>query len=151
MNTDQFLLDLKYKFKEYFPHGYFSYSMSQLGGETYFIHIGLIGDSNDCSNGIRQNDPALTMFSLDGFTIECPYGAGLYCNPEPNTHYAMSRRKIGFRKATKKSYEELLVYMDKYFQKMRQVVNENKQDIYEVEKYDSKYLNAPTKLDKALQ
>jgi hypothetical protein len=158
MNLEEFNQKLELTYKKYFPHGYFFTSKSAMFEEknpTYFYRIGLIGDTKDCSFNIRENDPGNAILKLNGFTIDTITGIGIYCTPdkskEEEKYLAMSYRKAGFRKATKKSYEEVLIYMDKFFQKYRQFINDNAKDIYQVSEYDIKYIRESYPLEKALR
>lgn len=133
MEITEFTQKLEETFKKHFPNGFFKATKSALFDEknpTMFYSIGLIGKEEHCSFRIRENDPAYTIFRLDGLTLDTITGTGLYCNPEKGSHYAMDRRKIPFRKTTKKNYDDLLKSMDKYFEKMHQFIQENKKDVY---------------------
>jgi hypothetical protein len=158
MELSQFNQKLEQSFKKYFPHGYFYISKSALFDEnnpTYFYRIGLIGETKDCSMHIRENDPMNSIFELNGLTIDTITGVGLYCTPDksnPKEKYnAMSFRKAGFRKATKKNLEEVLNYMDKFFMKLRQFVDENGKDIYHVETYPEYYIRQEFPLEKVMR
>jgi hypothetical protein len=153
MNQEQFIEKMEQAFRTYFPFGHFVMKERQHildHGRYLSLSIGLIQNVNDCSSRIRDNDPAHGIFSIEGFAIEDIKGHSLSCIPE-NSYYAMSHRKFGFRKAKKKSYEELLAYMANYFKKMRVFVDQNKDDIYHVADYDKRYINAPTKLEQVLK
>jgi hypothetical protein len=147
MELQEFNEKLEQTFKKYFPHGYFHTSKSALfdeDGPTFFYRIGLIGNTRDCSNNIRENDPMNSIFKINGFTIDNITGFGIYCTPDRNNpkekYLAMTRRKMNFRKTTKKNLEEVLKYMDKVFQSARQFINENAKDIYHVNEYPEHYI-----------
>ncbi len=64
----------------------------------------------------------------------------------------MKNRKIPFRKATKKSYEDVLKYMGTYFERMYQFIQDNKQDVYGgLDRYPEIYFRKVSKLEKALK
>jgi hypothetical protein len=152
MDKQEFKTQLEQLYKSYFPYGYFHTSEGVLGGETLFFRIGLIGDVNHCPHKIQDNDPARAIFRLDNYTIDTITGTRFSCIPVPGTYYAMECRKIPFRKATKKSYEEILKYMDMYFDRMSQFIQDNKQDVYGgLEQYPEIYFRKVSKLEKALK
>lgn len=159
MNIEEFNQSLETLFKKYFPHGYFHTSKSALFDEenpTYFYRIGLIGETKHCVSTIRENDPMNAIFKVQGTTIDTITGLGLYCKPDrdnPKEKYnAMSRRKMTFfRKTTKKSLQDILIYMDKTFQKMREFINENGKDISQVEYYPEYYIREAFPLEKAMR
>lgn len=158
MELTEFNEKLEQTFKKYFPHGYFDIGKSALFDETsptYFYRIGLIGSDKDVSNNIRENDPMNAIFKLHNLTIDTITGLGIYCTPnrenEAEKYNAMTRRKMKFfRKTKKKSLQDILIYMDKTFQKMREFINEHGKDIIHVSDYPEYYIRDAYPLEKAL-
>ena len=125
-------------FLDKFPNGYFAENNGSLGSNHSFIRLGLIGKTELCANKIRENDPMHTVLSIeqieDQFIVKMVTG-GLSLNPEKDSYYAMNTVKLPFRKFTAKNEKDLLNKMDKFFDKLRLFVDENKAEIYRVEQY----------------
>jgi hypothetical protein len=151
--------ELERVYKAKFPHGYFRASHGALGGfSTMFIKVGLVGEDRDCAHGIRDNDIGHGLFSLTGcdkdgnfsgvpFVMETMFHS-LTVKPK-NPYHALGFESFKFRKTTKKTSEELVKAWEKYINKCFDIVQENKDNIYNVEKYDMKYIS-PMKIDQVL-
>lgn len=130
-------------FKSIFPNGYINVSNGVLGGDSLYITVGLIANREDCSNGIRENDPMISNFVLTGTVLESGLrGASLSVKPEVGSYLAMGRVKFNFRKIKGKDEADMLNKWALFLSKARQeVINQrNANNIYGQEKIKPEYL-----------
>lgn len=133
-------MSIQQLFLDKFPNGYFAESEGVLQDVNHhgFIRLGLIGKTELCANKIRENDPMHTLLSIEQtgeqFTVKLVAG-GLSLNPEKGSYLAMNTIKLPFRKFTAKSKKELENKMDNFFDKLLQLVESYKTEIYRVEQY----------------
>lgn len=128
--------------KKYFPNSYaasnFSKSMS-LWSITF--QFGLIGDKSDVPNGIRRNDPVDHLFNIyvteSGYEVSALIG-GLATNPEEGSYLAIRNVKTPFRK-TKGDVKKIEKTFDTFFKRLKKLVDDNKDNIYGVDKIKDKY------------
>ena len=136
--SGEYKMTIEQLFLNKFPNGYFAENSASLGKNYSFIRLGLIGKTELCANKIRENDPMHTLLSIEQtgeqFTVKLVAG-GLSLNPEKGSYLAMNTIKLPFRKFTAKNEKDLLNKMDKFFDKLRSFVDENKAEIYRVEQY----------------
>ncbi len=146
--ADQFILNAQEAFHKRFPNGYFNgRAMRQIGDPHIVLALGLIGDLNDCSNSIRDNDPMYFKFMIysDG-EFENPKNemktltGCLYIKPDADSYYAMQRVKVPFRKATN-SLDKLENNFNKFLDRLVTTVKENQDRIISVERIPKKYFD----------
>jgi len=124
-------------FKTQFPKGYCRIRQSKgLSGEQITISIGLVNDINIVTAKIRENDPMFHKFliSLDGETLESTLIQGSLAVKPIDQFYVMNHVKTGFRKTTGDANKVVKTY-DKFFAKLKTLVNEQGNNIYKSEQY----------------
>jgi len=133
-----FIDQLKSSFLTQFPNGYCNIGV-QKGGlmpGTIGISIGLVGDLDVVSNGIRENDPMMhkfLIFNKNGvLSAELCHGS-LKVKPT-SKYYAMESVKTGFRKTTGDQAKLLRMYT-KFFSKLKNTVIEQGDNIYKSDIY----------------
>ena len=148
MTPQEIIESIKLDYLNNFPNGYFSaYYKNDWLGNRIVVKIGLIANVEDCSSRIRDNDVGHGYFQIslnasnDQFVMEAPHGHNLTCVPDPKTFNALSFRRLGFRKTTKKTEKDVINHMNKYFTNFKQFVKENKKDIYRLDSYPTKYFD----------
>jgi hypothetical protein len=134
--------DLESVAKKYFPNGFAATSFStSFNIPAITFQFGMISDKADVSNGIRLNDPADHMFMIslanDGFEAKMLRGS-ISTNPEKGSHMAMGRIKSPFRK-TKGDSKKMLKTFDTFFQRLKKLIADNKDNIYRSDKIKDKY------------
>ena len=144
----EFLKNTEVAFRKQFPNGYFYADAGiQFGHAGMTIRLGLIEDQKDCPNNIRQNDPMYHVFSVYSNTTDLKNDklefsslqSGISVKPEPGSYMAMGRVKTKPR-ALKGDISKIEKALDKFYVTLRKLFDENKENIYGVEKYDTKYL-----------
>lgn len=145
---ETFKAQLESSFRSFFPLGYFRAHFSTGFLTSITVRFGLIGEQSDVSNNIRENDPMYHVIIVRGFSddgvagqkleAESAVGGSISVNPPKNSHLAMGREKIGWRKKTD-SPEKVLKHFDKYFEKMRKAMKKHESDIYNRKIYPDKY------------
>jgi len=140
---------LKSNFYKIFPNGKIGASIySGIGDPVFSITFVLIGNDNDQSNRIIDNDPVITKFishlpmvhpTKDTvFQIERLMG-DLYVQPPENSFLAMGRVKLPYRKSTGTMTKQIQ-NLTKYFKFVGQSVLDNKDNLAKKD-IDKKYLN----------
>jgi hypothetical protein len=69
-------------------------------------------------------------FIKDKIVAELSVGGGIKVDPEPGSHMAFGRVKIGWRKKTA-TPEKMIKGMQDYFKKMKKTLNDNRDRIPE--------------------
>lgn len=144
MNRKEFGQFLAQEFKLRFPNGYTAMQTSDnFGLKTLYFSLGMVGNLVDCPNRIRENDPMLHMFSIDfrddqKIVSEIMSHNGLMVEPIEQ-YLAMSKVKTKFRKKTG-NIEKQKKHFVKWFDSLEQIFSENKENIYNVKRYNEKYL-----------
>jgi hypothetical protein len=133
-----FINDVEHSFKKQFPKGYFNAFMDQgLSGNMINVRCGLIGDLNDVSHKIRQNDPMYHqwLIFLSGDNMEVSYlQGGLDLKPDAGSYLAIKRLKTGFRQFTGDEKKATKAF-DKFFVKLRGLVDENNGSLFNRDMY----------------
>lgn len=143
-NIQATIENVEASFKNIFPNGFILVRVRAGLGEPYLcVDLGLIGDINDVSHCIRENDPLYTSLMGHNVSDVVPFQietlqSGLSCNPEEGSHYAMSRVKTAYRKTTN-DLAKAEKNLEKYFKKIAKIVKDNQDNIYGVENIDPKY------------
>lgn len=147
MTREDFLTKAKEDFKRVFPNGYIqAYISKGIGPDSITIRFGLIENEKELTSNIRENDPLYTIVSIyPKITLEDSYSeittlqSGLKINPTEK-YFAMGRVKTAIRKS-KGDLDKLSKTLNEYFKKVAKIVQENKENIYQFSKYDSKYFD----------
>lgn len=129
--------------KDKFPNAYVSASYSDRFCESIGVRFGLIGDDADLPWKIRQNDPLHTIFNIfvsgdDSYEAKILTG-GLSVNPPEGSYLAMEHVKVPFRK-TKGDEKRVIKAFERFADRAANVVRENKENIYQVDRVPAKYL-----------
>jgi hypothetical protein len=129
--------EIKTSFLNQFPKGYCGIRETKgLSGDMISITIGLVGNINDVTSKIRENDPMLhkfLIFNENGILSAESVCGRLDINPIEK-FYAMSGIKTGFRKTTGNP-EKIAKMYAKWFSKLKTIVEENKENIYNADLY----------------
>jgi len=143
ISTDEeLMLEIEREFKKKFPFGFFSITKRNMFGSPVIgISLGLIGDVNELTSKIRDNDPMFHSFLID-LKAENKYESrnnrgSLSVNPKER-HLAMSSVKTSMRKTSGDANKILKAYIT-FFAKLKKIVKENESDIYSRDKYSDKY------------
>jgi hypothetical protein len=72
----------------------------------------------------------------DGWVAELVQGSLMVKPNQP--HFAMSRIKTGWRRV-KGDHKRIVAGFERFFTRLKKTVHDNKDQIYRVEKYDSRY------------
>ena len=131
------MTEIQTSFLDVFPKGYCVVNkFNGLTDNTISITIGLVGDINDVTSKIRENDPMLHKFLIfdnNGILSAESVSGRLDINPLEK-YYAMSGLKTGFRKTTGNP-EKIVKMYSKWFSKLKSIVEENKENIYKADLY----------------
>lgn len=148
-DTQKLMDSIEKEFKKNFPNGFADVRLTRIIGNPFIsISFGLIGSINDVSNKIRENDPALHYFHIEGLSSEGgltdsmevrKVTGSLKVKPEKDSHMAMGRVKIPFRKF-KGDASKIESGFVREIKKIRDTVKKHKDDIYDVDDIDKKYL-----------
>lgn len=130
-------------FKTYFPNGYVHTHYSTNISDVIYVSIGLIGDIDWVTNNIRHNDPMLHSFCVfinsDGkYEARISHGS-LKVKPEPGSYLAMDSVKTPWRKTMGDGVKVLKAF-DRFFGRLVKIVDDEKDNIYDVEKIPAKFL-----------
>jgi hypothetical protein len=144
--SPDFVSTLERLFKQQFPNGFFhsdrKRSLGGGGGDYLVVSLGMIGDIADVPNKIRRNDPlfhSIMINGIDSDVIDATSNVGsLMVNPTER-HMAMGSIKTKFRKL-RGDQKQVEIGFDRFFKKLRMIVDDNKADIYHVDSIDKKYL-----------
>lgn len=145
MTRDEFVSRIEKSFLKYFPNGELHSSGSALGGDKSIFFYGALGGWKVT----RQNDPlSIDAWIHDGvdenglmkdkITLEWN-SSSLSVNPPEGSYLVMDSVKLGFRKKSG-TPEQVLKAIDNSFKKAAKIVKENIDNIYGVDKIDSKHL-----------
>jgi hypothetical protein len=151
MNAAQFVEDVKATFHKYFPNGYSHASKYCLGGGVHF-NFGLIGDLNDVSSRIRENDVMKISFGIHdniifGSEIDIEgkliveFSSAVVKVLPKEKYYAMSNEKIAVRKINN-TPEKIIAKLDQYFKEALAIVQREAgcNNIYSQDRIPVKYL-----------
>lgn len=127
-------------FKNVFPNGWIdrgSFNDTVMG-----LDFGLIGDIKQLTNRTRSNDPMYHAFLIHkvgngSYTLSLTSG-GLNVLPESGKNLVMSRLKTGFRKLSGSS-EKISSGFSAFLIRLKQIVADNKSNVYRRERYDDKF------------
>ena len=126
-------------FKTQFPKGFITFrNRKGLSGQIVEMAIGLIGDVNDVSHKIRENDPMFHHWIIfpKGDNMEVSYlQGGLDLHPDAGSYLAIKRIKTGFRQFTGDE-QKIIKSFDKFFIKLRKLVDENKDQLFNLTMYE---------------
>jgi hypothetical protein len=142
MTVDDFCKNLESAIKKVFPKSYVNCKASTNLGASIHLSFALGKDKTEFGNGIIENDVLFHRFMIgwnsfaeghfikDKIVSELSVGGGLKVDPEPGSHMAFGRVKIGWRKKTA-TPEKMIKGMQDYFKKVRKVLTDNKDRIPE--------------------
>lgn len=145
--------EIKKDFYKVFPNGFIHADISRIVGSPHlYIELRLIGDREDQTNKIVDNDPM--HHKLMGHFASSDYYAehqlddkieltslmsGISIDPPKDSYLAMGRVKTPFRKSTM-SIAKQVPKLKKYFSKLGKLVLDNKDNLYKKDIKD-KYLD----------
>lgn len=144
MTRDEFVSQLDSAFKKHFPNGEFMIRGGAIGGDDTIFFDGMIGGytvtrhNDNLSFRGSLHDCCVDGIMNDRIQLEWS-GASISLKPQPDSYYAMDNVKIGLRKITN-TPEKVIASFKKAVQKAAKLVIENKENLYQVEKTDAKYL-----------
>ena len=140
MAYQDLLTQIEGSFKLQFPNGYIKTHQGTgfSGYTTLTVDLGLIGNLDDVSNKIRHNDPMHHKFMMfvngDNHLEVETLISGLSLKPEAGSFLAMNTIKTGFRKI-KGDKAKVNRAFDRFFVKLKSMVEENHENIFNAEKY----------------
>ena len=147
--AEKLIEDFGIKFKKVFPNGFYRGSVQNRFGEPFIsLSLGLIDNLTDVSSKIRDNDPMFHSIIIhsnnkDGFSSDTnelvPLRGGIYVNPDEGSYLVMKNVKTKLRKA-KGSIDKISKHLIKWVDTLKDIVEENKENIYGADKIDKKYL-----------
>ena len=147
--AEKLIEDFGIKFKKAFPNGFYRGSVQNRFGEPFIsLSLGLIDNLKDVSSTIRDNDPMFHSIIIhsnnkDGFSLDTnelvPLRGGIYVNPDEGSYLVMQNVKTKLRKA-KGSIDKISKHLIKWVDTLKDIFEENKENIYGVDKIDKKYL-----------
>jgi hypothetical protein len=119
------------EYKAIFPNSHAKAHPASFG-TTAFLDT-YIGTPATWSNGIRQNDPAWCMFTINKiapheFEITSSVGR-LSVKPREGSYLAMESVKLPFRKKTG-NINKIIPQMIKHFENMKQIIKDNSDNVY---------------------
>ena len=132
------IYEIEKSFKAQFPYGWFKARDVILGGRTTFINVGIV-PINEVPNGILQNDPMFSTFSIDECNVIEHQNGCLSVDPEPGSYLAIGLVKTNLRKKKAKSEEDVVKTFDNYFKKVKKIVSENADKVYGRDRYSKNY------------
>ena len=143
---NKFLNNIENMFRKQFPNGYFSGNVSKgFAGLSISFRFGLGYQLNN----IIENDPllhkVLIFVNNDDITtadnMEMRFSGLMYVKPLPNTHYAMSTIKTGTSDMKKgASIEKIEKRFKGWFPKLRNIFDENKGNLLDLDKIPAELL-----------
>lgn len=130
---------------KYFKNGTARISPAALGSDTFFLTFFMIGSKEDQDSNIWENDPLMTRLVVEQisegqFAVERMQG-DLFVKPPEDSHLAMGRVKIAFRKF-KGDEKKVTASLDKYVKRARGIFDDNRDNIFGADRIDSKYFES---------
>ncbi len=135
--ADKLSLEITNTYHKYFKDSHIQAKLTISIGDAFFPITTYLGDGStkEFSNGIRQNDPLINTFYLEGFDKEGNYKYNgdllLYTDgriglsvKSDDPMYAYQTIKVPFRK-TKGDSRKILQTLDRTFKRLYDVVKEN--------------------------
>ena len=126
---DAIIETFKNKFTQQFPNSMIQVSTASLSHDKVIRFT--LAQPEDYPNNIINNDPLYHLIFVgckgDKFEVECTLG-GLYVNPREK-YLAMSHIKTGMKKKTGTT-EQVERHLNKWLDNLKQIVVDNKHDIY---------------------
>lgn len=128
--------------KKHFPKSTVQTSVrKRLGpGQSVYLFFAVAGSQNEVPNHIWENDISLTKLFIygvdengklkDKLELSPVMGGSVLVKPEPGSHYAYDKIKVGLRKKTG-TPEQILKALDSYFAKLAKTIKDNKDKIPE--------------------
>lgn len=138
--VSEFMKQLEAAIRKYFPKSFVRIQSSKNLGSSIFLSFAIGKDKSQWLNGIFENDPVASKFMIgfdsfaddkfikDKILAEIISGGSLTIKPEPGSHLAFSRVKLGWRKKTA-TPDKIIKHFENYFKKMKKIVNDHKEDI----------------------
>lgn len=138
-NNDKEIIEgIKIVFNKYFPNGWIF--QQKISSDTISFSFGIIGDKKELSSGILDNDPVHHKFIIRkekmGWEVENLIGS-IAINPTEQSS-AISSVKTKFRK-TKGNTKKIINTFDRWFGKLKSLIKDNEENIYQRSKYSDKY------------
>jgi hypothetical protein len=130
-------------FKKHFPHSLINAKFKAAIYPSVTVYFSLVQELSQLPNGIRNNDPAYTIWQVSGFdkdgngdnlSVTLTMGGSFNIKPEAGSHNAMSSVKLGWRNKANLTAEKLVQYFDQYAAKSKQVMKANVKNAYGDEK-----------------
>lgn len=132
------LLELKNIFSNSFKNGFFDCSANDTLITSGAVYLGMIGKIEDQSHRIEHNDPIHHIFKVyphqKGFTIKRLTGS-LDIQPEKGSFYAMRHISPKFNKYSGSS-DKIKLKFQKYITELKQLVLENRNNLYKTDVKD---------------
>lgn len=140
MSNDEFMDKLESSFKKYFPNGWANIRrVSIIGSPIIKFEFGLV-DRNELTSKILMNDPAYHLFLIDGEPdgYEAKLSIGSISVNTDKQHLVMDSIKSPWRKS-KGDATKLLKTYNTFFTRLKKLVKDNENEIYDRKKYSDKY------------
>lgn len=141
MDNETFKTKLIKNYSDLFPNGWINIQLNTgMSNDSISISLGIISNRADQSSQIVDNDPMLHSFFFHpdpkGWQVET-CRSGISINPIEQ-YYAMSTVKTKFRKTTGNN-EKLYKTFDRFFKRLKDLLNEHQSNIYGRSHYPDKY------------
>ena len=139
---NKLVADIEKEFKSQFPNAWFFGSVrAGLGLPHVSIDFGFVNKSELTSN-ILDNDPVHHSFMFhdegSGKFNAVRLRGGISINPPEGSYLAMDTVKTKFRKTTGDD-KRILKTFKTFFKRLKVLVKDNEQNIYQRKKYSDKY------------
>ena len=145
MTPDEFSEKVQEAFHKHFPNGYTKIIQGKglvVGSITGYF--GMIGEVSDNNHGYHDNDKMKHNFVMfphkDGLTYEFKGSGKIYIKPAEGSYNAMDSIKTGMGNVSSITLEKAFIKLDKFFKKLSDLMEENKDKIYGVDTIKPKYL-----------
>ncbi|KFZ25651.1 MAG: hypothetical protein KQ78_02144 [Candidatus Izimaplasma bacterium HR2] len=138
-NNEKEIMDgIKNVFEKHFSNGWFN--LRKISSDSIGFSFGIIGDKKELSSGILDNDPVHHKFMIRkeemGWEVKNLFGS-IAINPKEK-YMAMSSVKTKFRK-TKGDTKKIISTFDKWFVKLKSLIKDNEENIYQRSNYSDKF------------
>ncbi len=147
LTVDEFIDSLEKHITKLFPKSYVVVQLSKKLGKSIYVKF-TIGDKNQWSNGIIQNDPCGHAFHIwgkgrdqdvineDGSfnqSLEVTGGGSLSVKPPEDSYLAYGSVKTSFRKKSG-SPDKILKHLVTFFTKLKTIIKDNKDNFTDEDK-----------------
>lgn len=151
MKVEMFIKQIQQRFELIMPNGLCSVDRMRLGKTGFTIRLGLIKETSDCLNGIRQNDQGHTLIFMRNIPqdmdaevdiVEVEFDGCNIATVPSDPYMAMGRHKVAtrkFKQEPKKALKSLESFFMKYKAAFAELAAENK--IYGQDRIKPEYLD----------